>query len=357
SGNWSFTQPGALTDGSHTVSATATDAAGNTSPNSNTNTFTVDLTAPAAPVVSTPADGSTISDNTPTYTGTAEAGSTVTVIVDGAPVGTTTADASGNWTFTPVTGLTNGSHTVSATATDAAGNLSPESNTNTFTVDATIPAAPVVTGPPNNTVTNDTTPPISGTAPPNSTVTVFIDGTAVGTTTADAAGNWTFTPTTPLADGPHDITATASNPAGNTSPPSNTVRIIVDTGVPDTTIVSGPSGDSESPNAAFNFSSTESDVTYECSLDGAAFVPCSDPAIFGDLAEGAHTLQVRARDGAGNVDPTPATASWNVVPPTGGDRDFLGDGIGCATSGGDPSSLAMMGLGLLAVLMVRRRRQ
>ncbi len=50
---------------------------------SNTNTFTVDLTPPPAPVVVTPANGSVTSDNTPTYSGTAEPGSTVTVIVDG----------------------------------------------------------------------------------------------------------------------------------------------------------------------------------------------------------------------------------------------------------------------------------
>ena len=60
SGNWSFTQPAGLADGSHTVSATATDATGNTSPSSNTNTFTVDTTAPGRPVVNTPANGSTI---------------------------------------------------------------------------------------------------------------------------------------------------------------------------------------------------------------------------------------------------------------------------------------------------------
>jgi MYXO-CTERM domain-containing protein len=359
-GNWSLVQPTALADGQHMVSATATDAAGNTSPQGNTNTFTVDTTPPAAPVVTTPANGSTIADNTPTYSGTAEPGSTITVIVDGTAVGTTTADAAGNWSFTQIIGLTNGQHTVTATATDAAGNTSPQSNTNTFTVDATIPAAPVITGPANNTVTTDNTPPISGTAPPNSTVTVIIDGTPVGNTTSDAAGNWTFTPTAPLAEGPHDITAITTNNVGNTSPPSNTVRIIIDTGVPDTTIVSGPSGNTESTSATFTFSSNEAGVTYECSLDGASYVPCSNPAIFADLAEGEHTLLVRARDAAGNVDPSPAMATWTVVratPPPVGDRDFLGDGIGCAASGGDPSSLAMMGLGLLAVLLVRRRRQ
>lgn len=355
---WTFTPTVPLLDGPHTVMATATDEAGNTA--SDSNDFTVDTAPPPAPVVSTPADGSIIADNTPTYSGTAEPGSTVDVIVDGTSVGTTTADSSGNWSLTPTTGLSNGEHTVAATATDAAGNVSPQSNTNTFTVDATIPAAPVITGPANNTVTNDNTPTITGTAPPNSTVTVLVDGTSVGTTTSDAAGNWTFTPTTPLADGPHDFTATTTNAAGNTSPESNTVRIIVDTGVPDTTIVSGPSGDTESTSATFTFSSSEAGVTYECNLDGAGFQPCTNPVTFEDLAEGEHTLQVRARDGAGNVDPTPTSATWTVVraTPQTGDRDFLGDGIGCAASGGDPSSLAMMGMGLLAaVLMARRRRQ
>jgi MYXO-CTERM domain-containing protein len=185
---------------------------------------------------------------------------------------------------------------------------------------------------------------------------VIIDGTPVGTTTSDAAGNWTFTPTVPLADGPHDITATTTNNVGNISPPSNTVRIVVDTGVPDTTIVSGPSGNTESTSATFTFSSNEAGVTYECSLDGASYVTCSNPATFADLAEGEHTLLVRARDSAGNVDASPAMATWTVVRAVT-DRDFLGDGIGCAASGGDPSSLAMMGLGLLAVLLARRRRQ
>jgi uncharacterized protein (TIGR03382 family) len=177
----------------------------------------------------------------------------------------------------------------------------------------------------------------------------------VGTTTSDAAGNWTFTPATPLPDGPYTLTATTTNTAGNTSPPSNTIRFTVDTAVPDTSIVSGPSGDTESTSATFDFSSTESGVTYECNLDGAGFVPCPDPATFTGLAEGSHTLQVRARDSAGNVDPSPAVTTWNVVRPTT-DRDFLGGGLGCAASGGDPTSLAMMGLGLLAVLMARRRR-
>src|SRR5699024_8296296 len=144
------------------------------------------------------------------------------------------------------------------------------------------------------------------------------------------------------------IVATTTNAAGNTSPPSNTVRITVDTAAPDTTIVSGPPGTTESTSATFTFGSTETGVTYECNLDGAGGVPCTNPITFENLAEGEHTLLVRAVDGAGNVDPSPASATWTVeraAPPPAPDRDFLGDGIGCAASGGDPSSLAMMGLG------------
>ena len=313
SGNWSFTSP-ALSEGSHTVRATATDPAGNISPNSNTNTFTVDVTPPAAPVVQTPANNSVVNTTTPVLSGTAEAGSTVTVIVDGTPVGTTTANASGLWSLTQPTALSEGPHTVRATATDPAGNVSPSSNTNTFTVDVTPPAAPVVVTPANNSVVNTATPAISGTAEAGSTVTVIIDGTPVGTTTANAAGNWTFTPPA-LSEGSHTVGATATDPAGNTSPASNTNTFWVDLtppAPPDTSIVSGPEGTVSSSSATFDFASPEAGVTYECSLDGAAFTPCTDPVTFTGLADGEHTLRVRARDVAGRVDPTPASRTWTV---------------------------------------------
>jgi uncharacterized protein (TIGR03382 family) len=237
------------------------------------------------------------------------------------------------------------------------GNTSDRSNVNRFTVDTTPPGAPVVTSPANDSVTNDNTPAITGTAEANSTVTVTLNGNTVGTTTTDAAGNWTFTPSSPLQDGPYTVVVTASDVAGNTSAPSNTVRFVIDTAVPDTTIVTGPSAETEDPDATFDFSSNESGVTYECSLDGAAFTACSDPVTFQDLSEGDHTLQVRARDTAGNVDPTPASAAWSYHPPPPPPPDWalLGNGVGCASTGGAPSSLVMMGLAVLSALMVRRR--
>jgi len=169
-GNWTLTQPVPLADGSHSVRATAADALGNNSGLSSANSFTVDTTAPPAPVVVTPANGSTTADSTPAITGTAEASSTVNVIIDGSPAGTANADAGGNWTFTSST-LALGAHTVRSTATDAVGNTGPNSNTNTFTV-----SQPV-------TITGTLT--ASGSFIPGGTVTY----TAILTNTSTAAAS------------------------------------------------------------------------------------------------------------------------------------------------------------------------
>src|SRR6185312_11340114 len=116
---------------------------------------------------------------------------------------------------------------VSAVAANAVGNLSERSNINHFTVDTTAPAAPVVTQPVPESVTNDNTPALTGTAEPNSTVTVSLNGSVEGTTTADASGAWSFTPSKPLPEGANTVVATATDAAGNTSAPSSQVRFFV----------------------------------------------------------------------------------------------------------------------------------
>jgi hypothetical protein len=135
SGAWSLAI-GPLADGPHTVHATATDAAGNVSPNSATITFTVDTTAPAAPVVSVPANGSLTASGSLTAQGTAEPNASVRVHVDGVLTGTTTADDTGAWSLA-VGSLADGSHSVQVWAVDAAGNMSAGSATIIFTVETT----------------------------------------------------------------------------------------------------------------------------------------------------------------------------------------------------------------------------
>jgi hypothetical protein len=83
-----------------------------------------------------------------------------------------------------------------------------------------------------------------------------------------------------------------------------------DTTPPETTIDSGPSGLVWSSSASFAFSSNEPDATFECSLDGADYSSCTSPKRYAVLSAQEHTFSVRAIDGIGNVDPTPARRSW-----------------------------------------------
>ncbi|WP_257896097.1 Ig-like domain-containing protein, partial [Enterobacter chuandaensis] len=117
SGNWTLPETTTtLTQGTHNFTATATDAAGNTSPASAVTTIIVDLTAPTAPTGTFNADGSVL-------TGNAEAGSTVTIrLADGSTV-TTTAGSNGTYSYTFINKQTEG-QTLQITATDAAGNTS-----------------------------------------------------------------------------------------------------------------------------------------------------------------------------------------------------------------------------------------
>ncbi|HEN8531344.1 TPA: BapA prefix-like domain-containing protein, partial [Pseudomonas aeruginosa] len=223
SGNWTFTPSTPLPNGT-VVNATATDPSGNASPPAS---VTVDAVAPATPVVN-PSNGSTLS-------GTAEPGATVT-LTDGSgnPIGQVTADGSGNWSFTPTTPLPNGT-VVNATATDASGNTSAGSS---VTVDSVAPATPVVN--PSNGTT------LSGTAEPGSSVTLTDgSGNPIGQVTADGSGNWSFTPSTPLADGTV-VNATATDPAGNTSGQGSTT---VDGVAPATPTVNLSNGSSLSGTA------------------------------------------------------------------------------------------------------------
>ena len=82
---------------------------------------------------------------------------------------------------------------------------------------------------------------------------------------------------------------------------------------PETSITSAPADPSATSTATFTFTANESDVSFECRLDGAAFAPCTSPRVYSGLALGAHSFAVRARDSADNVDPTPAAHAWSVT--------------------------------------------
>ena len=86
-----------------------------------------------------------------------------------------------------------------------------------------------------------------------------------------------------------------------------------DTTPPDTQVTKGPEGKTKSKRATFEFSGTDARAVagFQCSLDGAPFAACTSPHAV-KVKKGKHALEVRAVDGAGNVDPTPASRSWKV---------------------------------------------
>ncbi|HDP3921946.1 TPA: Ig-like domain repeat protein, partial [Pseudomonas aeruginosa] len=289
SGNWSFT-PGTPLPNGTVVNATASDPTGNTSAPAST---TVDSVAPAAPVVN-PSNGAEIS-------GTAEPGATVT-LTDGSgnPIGQVTADGSGNWSFTPSTPLADGT-VVNATATDPAGNTGGQGST---TVDAIAPATPTVN------LSNGSS--LSGTAEPGSTV-ILTDGNGnpIAEVTADGSGNWTYTPSTPIANGTV-VNVVAEDAAGNSSPPAT---VTVDSSAPPAPVINPSNGVVISGTAEAGATVTLTDAggnpIGQVTADGSgnwSFTPGTP------LANGT-VIVATATDPTGNTGPQAATTVDAVAPP------------------------------------------
>ncbi len=234
-GTWSVTT-GALASGSQVLTATATDAAGNTSAKSAGLDPVIGspTTPPAAGVPVITSGNHTTNDNTVTLTGTAVAGSTVTVFDGAAKLGTVTVNSSGAWNYTTAA-LNDGSHSLTATDT-VSGKTSAASSAATIIVDTHAPGAPVLVG---DSVVNTNQVKVSGTAEANSTITVYDGNSVVGTATAGSNGAWNFT-TGALNTGSHVLTATASDAAGNTSGHSQALDPVIGGG--STTPPTAPSG-------------------------------------------------------------------------------------------------------------------
>ncbi|MBC5994272.1 Ig-like domain-containing protein [Pontibacter cellulosilyticus] len=208
--------------------------------------------------------------------------------------------------------LADGAHTIEVKARDEAGNIDASPATYTWTIDTQAPAAPIVLNPAENAVLNNNKPAISGTAEANAAITLFSGSTQVGTATAGADGNWSITPTTALPEGAQQITAKATDAAGNSSNASSVRSFTIDAKAPETTIATKPAVLTNQTTAQFSFSSNETNVTYEVSLDGGAYTAATSPYNLSNLQDGSHTIAVRATDAAGNIDSTPASYTWTI---------------------------------------------
>ena len=131
---------------------------------------------------------------------------------------------------------------------------------------------------------------------------------------ATATATWA---TTLLADGAHTLGAVATDQAGNTA--TTTRVVLVDNTPPDTVITGGPSGPITVTEATFTFTGSDNltpaaDLVFAWRLDGGAWseFQAATTASVTMLAPGPHTFEVKARDLAGNEDPTPAQATFTV---------------------------------------------
>ncbi|VBX52730.1 cable pili-associated 22 kDa adhesin protein [Burkholderia pseudomallei] len=241
SGNWTI-QTASLADGTHSLTASAVDLAGNTSPASSTLPVRVDTTT-TLPSLTLSSSSDTFGAGTsgtnhdnitsatqPTINGTAEAGSYVQLydVTGGTTVsvGEAVAGSNGTWTtqlVSPLSGSASGvSHTLVAVGVDPAGNTSAVSGPDVLVIDTSTPSpsTPALTpadqfnGNPSTTL--NARPTLTGTAEAGASVSLTDSGVVVGVGVADSTGHWTIQ-TSALFAGGHTITATAVDIAGNSN--------------------------------------------------------------------------------------------------------------------------------------------
>ncbi|QJP38630.1 Ig-like domain-containing protein [Acinetobacter baumannii] len=305
-GTWTVSVPGSdlTADADKTIDAkvTFTDAAGNSSSVNDTQTYTIDTTAPDAPVIN-PVNG------TDPITGTAEPGSTVTVTYPDGTTATVVAGTDGSWSVPNPGNLVDGD-TVTATATDPAGNTSLP-GTGTVSADITAPVVAL-----DDVLTNDSTPALTGTVnDPTATVVVNVDGVDYPAVN-NGDGTWTLADNTlpTLADGPHTITVTATDAAGNVG--NDTAVVTIDTVAPNAPVldpinatdpVSGQAEPGSTVTVTYPDGTT---ATVVAGTDGSWSVPNPGNLVDGD------TVTATATDPAGNTSlPGTGTVSADITAP------------------------------------------
>jgi len=168
-------------------------------------------------------------------------------------------------------------------------------------VDTTITSGP-------DALTNSTSATFNFTSTdPTSIFTCSLDGSAF----VPCTSGQTYSS---LALGSHNFQVHATDSLGNTDPTPANYDWTVDTTAPNTVIDTKPLNPTNLTNADFTFHSTESGSSFQCQIDGGGYSACTSPKNYTGLAAGDHTFDVKATDGAGNTDPTPASYNWTITP-------------------------------------------
>ena len=322
-GNWSCEiSPGLPEGGPQTITATPVDPAGNEGTPTTIN-INVDTVEPGTPTITGPTDGELLTTATPTVEGTdGEPGSAVVVTGPNDETCTAPVDADGNWSCDIAPGLPEGGpQIVTATPVDPAGNEGTPTTIN-INVDTVEPPTPTITGPTDGEPINSGTPEVTGTGgEPGSTVVVTGSNGETCDALVDTDGNWSCDIAPGLIEGgPHTITATPVDLAGNEGTPA-TVAVNVDTVVPPTPTVSGPGEGETITTATPTIEGTGGEPGTTVVITGPNGETCDAPvdadgnwscAIAPALPEGGpHTITATPVDPAGN-EGTPTTVEVEV---------------------------------------------
>jgi Ca2+-binding RTX toxin-like protein len=324
SGNGTHTPSTPLTDGPHTFEVRAIDAGNNIDSSPASDTFTVDTGLPAAPTGLTTDPASPANDTTPNVKGSAPSDAvnvrvyTTSNCTGGATTGTKAQFEGAGIT---VTVPANQTTPLSAKSVDAANNESACSTSIAYVEDSAGPATPTISDSDPNSPANDNSPEIKGTVAGSegTTVRLFTSSDCSGSPVAsgtEAAFEGAGITVAVADNSTTQLRAIANDGPGNNSACSSAFSYVEDSSAPETTISSGPSNAATNDaTPTFEFASSESGSSFECRVDEGAFGPCSGPGAShttDQLADGLHTFEVRAIDGAGNADGSPASAAFFV---------------------------------------------
>ncbi len=297
----------------------------------------VDTVVPLAPVIITPANGSTFGSVSQIISGTCETGSSVKITGDlvGSPISTSCSGG----TFSRAINLTSGDglKTLVAAQTDSVGNISPTDSV-IITLNSLLPLAPVITAPTNGTLTNTTAVNVVGTCEAGANVNISGNILATPVSLLCVAGNYNQPITLTAADGAKTISVNQTNISG-TSPPVS-VTITLDTTAPLAPTITSPTNGSLTNTTAqtvIGACETGANVNISGAIVGSPVtVVCAGStysrAVTLTAGDGAKAISATQTDVAGNISPatnisitldTSAPLAPTITSPTNGSSTNL----------------------------------
>ncbi|EHM5137194.1 non-fimbrial adhesin SiiE [Salmonella enterica] len=377
-GNFTFTAPETLTDGTYNLEAEAKTADGSGSAKL---VITIDSvtdkpTFELSPESSVSGHKGLTPTLTPSIVGTAEENAKVDIYVDNKLVASVDVDKDGNWSYEfKDNELSEGENSIKVVAVDKAGNKN--ETTDSIITDTIAPEKPTIelddssdSGIKNDNITNSTLPTFIGVAEPGSTVSIYLGLKHLGEVIVAKDGTWSYTLTTPLKDGEYNITATATDIAGHTSATAN-LPFTIDTRISyfsaeiETTDDSGIVGDNVTnntrptftgktePNAIISVinSETGEEVIFKANDKGEWTFNFTS-----DSVEGVNNLTFTVEDVAGNKKDFSFSYVIDTVapvPPTVSLEDFVVLPNGIILSGNDLPALVGMAEPKSTILLMR----